>query len=83
MSLLQSVSISYSERPHEVSRRLSAIRELPARCLSVALAATRFLWRSLQPGPRLTPGDLRDIGLLPEQSPNAPLWGDGGIMWRP
>ncbi len=25
----------------------------------------------------------RDVGLSPEQSPDEPIWGQAGIMWRP
>jgi hypothetical protein len=50
-------------------------------------AAMRRLVRVVASGPvgdsRLSAHMLNDIGLLPEQSPDAPIWGHGGIMWRP
>ena len=32
---------------------------------------------------RLNGETRRDIGLLPDEYPNAPLWGHGKIMWWP
>jgi hypothetical protein len=50
-------------------------------------AAMQHLARAFAPGPmgcgRLSTHMLNDIGLVPEQSPDEPIWGHGGIMWRP
>jgi hypothetical protein len=32
---------------------------------------------------RLSPADLRDAGLRADQIGQTPIWGHGGIMWRP
>ena len=32
---------------------------------------------------RLSAADLRDVGLTADQVQQAPIWGHGGIMWRP
>lgn len=46
-----------------------------------ALGALRMLMRAANE-PRLSEGMKRDIGLLPEQNIDAPIWGTAGIMWR-
>ena len=32
---------------------------------------------------RFSAADLRDVGLSADQIRQAPIWGHGGIMWRP
>jgi hypothetical protein len=32
---------------------------------------------------RLSAADLRDVGLSADEVGQAPIWGHGGIMWRP
>ena len=32
---------------------------------------------------RLSRADLRDVGLRADQIGQTPIWGHGGIMWRP
>jgi hypothetical protein len=85
-------------RPREIQERnMSQIHSLPigftaapsgnAAHAGIWRTAIRHLARALSPGPiddgRLSAHMLNDIGLLPEQSPDEPIWGHGGIMWRP
>ncbi len=39
--------------------------------------------RSMGGSARLSAADLRDAGLRADQIGQAPIWGHGGIMWRP
>ncbi|WP_270935039.1 hypothetical protein [Falsiroseomonas oryzae] len=32
---------------------------------------------------RLSAADLRDVGLQPDQVGQVPIWGHGGLVWRP
>lgn len=39
--------------------------------------------RSMTLPGRLSAADLRDAGVSADQIGQAPIWGHGGIMWRP
>ncbi|WP_188971323.1 hypothetical protein [Neoroseomonas lacus] len=41
------------------------------------------LLRAMTPSARLSAPDLRDAGVRADQIGQAPIWGYGGIMWRP
>ncbi|MCC6720373.1 MAG: hypothetical protein IT555_21050 [Acetobacteraceae bacterium] len=51
--------------------------------LSCLVACARSVRLRVAGNARLDRRMLNDIGLLPEQSPDAPIWGRGGVMWRP
>jgi hypothetical protein len=55
------------------TRLIALVRRL--RPTGLALAMTR--------SERLSAADLRDMGLRADQIGQAPIWGHGGIMWRP
>ena len=50
--------------------------------LARRLRPTRMLSAMSQSG-RLSATDLRNLGLGADQIRQAPIWGHGGIMWRP
>jgi hypothetical protein len=63
--------------PHRDAKR--AMRDLLTRILAKLRTPTR---RETEIS-RLDHRMLRDVGLVPGEPPHAPLWGHGGIMWRP
>jgi hypothetical protein len=66
------------------SARLPVLGAVAGRLLALARRlrpgeAIRTLTRS----DRLSAADLRDTGLRADQIGQAPIWGHGGIIWRP
>jgi hypothetical protein len=59
--------------PGVATRLLALVRRL--RPAGQILAMTR--------SGRLSPAELHDVGLRADQIGQAPIWGHGGIMWRP
>jgi uncharacterized protein YjiS (DUF1127 family) len=78
MSLTQTFSFNFT-------RQEAAHPVRPALWGSLVQAMTRIWMRTwgVSATTRLNAHTLRDIGLLPEEAPQDPVWGHAGIMWRP
>ncbi len=66
------------------SAGLPVLRRAAMRLLGVAgLLRPGAPLRAMTPSARLSASDLRDAGVRADQIGQAPIWGHGGIMWRP